>query len=312
MSLRIALFGQAPLAADCLNLLLAEGHEIVCVFAPPDRGRPDPLAEGARNLGLRVIQRRYFQTRDRRPIPAALEEYCMAAPDLNVLASFTAFLPPEICDAPSKRSICFHPSLLPRYRGGNALQWQIIEGERESGVSIFVPDEGVDTGPIVIQKGGVEISPQDTTASLFFQKLVPLGVEALVEAVRRIDAGTVELRPQDESVATFQGLVDDAAAAIDFSWPAHQIDLRVRGCDPQPGARARINGREIRLYDAGLDAAAAGKPGELLSVDAPAIRIALVGGTLRVARVRADAGKEPAWEFVKRTGLRAGDFFENG
>ena len=104
-----------------------------------------------------------------------LDEYRALGAELNVLAYVTAILPPEIVDHPPKRSLCFHPSLLPRFRGGNAMQWQIIEGERESGVTVFELDDGVDTGPVLVQRGGVTIEPWDTTGTLFFQKLYPLG-----------------------------------------------------------------------------------------------------------------------------------------
>jgi methionyl-tRNA formyltransferase len=313
MALRIALFGQAPLAVDCLERLLAAGHTVAGVFAPPDGARPDPLAERAREHGLPVTQRRYFQRKDGSPIPAALDVYAKLAADVNVLASMTSFLPPEIADAPVHRSVCFHPSLLPRYRGGNALQWQIIQGESETGVSIFVPDRGVDTGPIIVQRGGVAIDADDTTATLFFKKLAPLGAEALADAVDMIDRGSVSLQPQDESIATHQGLVDDAAAAIDFARPAVEIDRLVRGCDPQPGALARFAGEPVRLFDARLlDPARDVVPGTVLEIAPAGLRIALAGGTLAIGRVRAGGGKEPAHAFAERAGLVAGSRLENG
>src|SRR5262245_17801401 len=175
MPLSIALFGQAPLALDCLDGLLAEGHRIAGVFAPPAGDRPDPLASRAEALGLRCFRRRYFQKRTGEPVAEALAEHRSLGADLNVLASFTYFLPAAIRDLPRHGSLCYHPSLLPRYRGGAALQWQVMLGEPETGVSIFIPDDGVDTGPIAVQRGGVQIAPDDTAGSLFFKKLHPLG-----------------------------------------------------------------------------------------------------------------------------------------
>jgi methionyl-tRNA formyltransferase len=312
MALRVALFGQADFGRMCLDRLIEGGHEIAAVFAPPDTGRPDALAARAAELGLPLTQRRYYQRKDGTPIPAALESYRKLYVDLNVLASFTAFLPPAIANAPTQKSICFHPSLLPRFRGGAALQWQIILGERESGVTIFVPDEGVDTGPIVVQKGGVEIGPEDTTGSLFFKKLSPLGVEAVVEAVNQIDAGTARLILQDASHATFQGLVDDSVAAIDLERPAVEIDRLVRGCDPQPGAFVHFRGEPLRLYDARLEPGSGGEPGTVIAIDEAALRLALRGAPLRVGRVRAERGKEAAREFAERNGLKVGDRLESG
>ena len=310
MALRIALFGQAAFGKDTLDLLRAKGHEVVGVFAPPEGSRPDVLAERATELGIPLVRRRYYRKKTGEAIPAALEAYKALDADLNVLASVQVFLPSELVDAPKHKSICFHPSLLPKYRGGAAMQWQIIDGVEETGVSIFVPDVGADTGPIALQKGGVKIGPTETTASLFFDKLHPLGVKAIVEAVELIAAGTARPVTQDETVATHQGLVDDEIAAVDLSRSAVEIDRLVRGCDPQPGAFLRFGGKPLRLYDATLEAGEEGEPGEILSVDASGLRLALRGGVLRVGRVRADMGKEPAAAFVERAGLGSGDRIE--
>ena len=312
MSLRIALFGQAAFGRETLERLRANGHEIAGVFAPPDAGRPDPLAALATELDLPLVRRRFYRKKTGEPIAAALAEHAALAPDLNVLASVQVFLPRELTDAPKHRSLCFHPSLLPRFRGGAALQWQIILGESQTGVSIFVPDEGADTGPIVMQKGPVPIAPRETVTSLFFEKLQPLGVEALVEAVELVASGRARPRPQDESLATAQGLVDDTVAAIDLAKPAVEIDRLVRGCDPQPGAFLRFGAVRVRLFDAALEPAAGATPGSVVRCDASGLVIALRGGALRVARVRADGVKEQAHAFAARVGLAVGERLESG
>ena len=137
---------------------------------------------------LRLLRHRRFR-RKGQAIPELVQEYQSLDAELNVLPFTTVILPPEIVDAPRLGSLCFHPSLLPAYRGGNALAWQIILGATESGVTVFRPDEGVDTGPIVIQRGGVEIRPDDNTASLYFDRLYPLGVDAMAEAVASTPSG---------------------------------------------------------------------------------------------------------------------------
>ena len=313
MSLRIALFGQAAFGRETLERVRANGHEVVGVFAPPDSGRPDALAERAGELGVPLVRRRFYRKKTGEAIPAALDEHRALEADLNVLASVQVFLPREITDAPRHKSLCFHPSLLPRFRGGAALQWQIILGERESGVSIFIPDDGVDTGPVVVQKGGVALSPTETTATLFFEKLQPLGIEALVEAVDLVASGRARARKQDESRATAQGLVDDAVAAIDLGFPADEIDRLVRGCDPAPGAFLRLAGKPVRFFDVALSPAAEGAVvGSVVAIEASGLAIALRGGVLRAKRVRADAGKEAAADFARRVGLEVGRRFESG
>src|SRR5258705_6053278 len=267
MRLRIALFGQAAFGRDTLERLRANGHEIAGVFAPPDAGRPDPLAARVSELGLPRVRPRFYRKGTGEPIAAALAEHAALAPDLNVVASVQVFLPRELIDQPKHRSLCFHPSLLPRFRGGAALQWQIILGESQTGVSIFVPDEGADTGPIAFQTGPVPIGPRETVTSLFFEKLAPLGVDALVEAVELVASGRARPQAQDESLATAQGLVDDSVAAIGLSNSAVEIDRLVRGCDPQPGAFLRFGAIQIRPFDAALLPAADATPGRVLRID---------------------------------------------
>ncbi len=305
MALRIALFGQAPFGRDALVRLLDAGHEVVAVYTPPEGARPDPLADEARARGLRLVQHRYFRRKGGRPIAERVAEHGALGADLNVLAFVTAILPPEIVDGPPQGSLCFHPSLLPRFRGGNALAWQILLGERESGVTVFRPDAGVDTGPIVVQKGGVEIGPEDTAASLYFDKLYPLGLDAIAEAVEAVAAGRAAGRPQDESRATHQGLVDDAVARLDWSRPAVELDRRIRGCDPQPGAWALRGEEVVRCHGGALGGGAPGAAaaGEVVRVADGSAWIAAGGGLLRVGRVRiGDGPKQPAGE-----ALRAGD-----
>ena len=309
MSLRLALFGQAAFGKDVLDRLVAEGFEIAGVYTPPEGKRPDPLAEQARESKLPLYTHRYFRKRvdnGFEPIARILDEYRGLEVDLNVLAYVTAILPPELVDHPPQRSLCFHPSLLPRFRGGSALAWQIILGERESGVSVFRPDEGVDTGPIVVQKGGVAIEPADTAGSLYFKKLYPLGVESVVEAVRQVADGTARYTQQDESQASFQGLVSDADARIDWSRPAEELDRLARGCDPQPGAWAERDGEVVRLFDVQLvsDAGAGEPPGRVLGLEAGRLLVAAQSGRLSVGRLRVGSGGKLA---AAEAGLSPGD-----
>jgi methionyl-tRNA formyltransferase len=304
VGLRIALFGQAAFGKDVLERLLADGHEIVAVYAPPEAGRPDPLAQEAAGRGLRLLRCARFRRRGE-AIPERVAEHAAVGAELNVLAYVTAIVPPEIVDAPPRASLCFHPSLLPRFRGGSAIAWQIILGARESGVTVFRPDAGIDTGPIVVQKGGVPIEPEDTAGSLYFRKLYPLGVEAVVEAVARVADGSAEYREQDEAEASFQGLVDDGVARIDWGRSADELDRLIRGCDPQPGAHARRGAETVRLFEARREPGGApARAGTLLPAEGSRLRVAARDGVLSFARARVGEGpKAPALE----SGLRPGD-----
>jgi len=303
MGLRIALFGQAPFGRDSLVRLIEQGHEIVGVYAPPEGRRPDPLAEESAARGLPLFRHKGFR-RKGVAIPERVAEHAALGAELNVLAFVTVILPPEIVDAPPHGSLCFHPSLLPRFRGGNALAWQIMLGATESGVTVFRPDAGVDTGPIVVQKGPVPIAPTDTTASLYFDKLYALGVDAIAEAVAAVADGSAQYVAQDERDASHQGLVDDEAARLDWSRSAQDLDRWIRGCDPQPGAWARRGDDVVRLFDGRLEAARPGEPGLVLGTFDERLWIASRGGCLSVGKVRVgDGAKAPAAE----SGLSPGD-----
>ena len=308
MARRIALFGQAAFARDVLVRLVEAGHEIVGVYAPPDAagGRPDPLAEEAAKRGFSSFRYKAFR-RGGQAIPERVAEYRALGAELNLMPYTTAILPAQIVEAPRLGSLCFHPSLLPRFRGGAAIAWQIILGERETGVTVFRPDAGVDTGPIVVQRGGVGIDDTDNAATLYFQKLYPLGVDAMLEAVDAVDRGRARLRAQDESAASFQGLVTDEAARIDWQRPAAELDRLVRGCDPQPGAHALHRGQMLRLFDARLlPGAGPEPPGTAIGLQDGRLLIAARGGRLSIGKLRLGGGAKLA---AAEAGLEAGERF---
>jgi methionyl-tRNA formyltransferase len=281
---------------------------VVGVYAPPPGARPDPLAEEAEQRGLPLFRPASLR-RKGAAIPEHVAEYEALGADLNVLAFVTIILPPEIVDAPRHGSLCFHPSLLPKYRGGNALAWQILMGESETGVTVFRPDAGVDTGPIVVQRRGVAIELHHTAASLYFEQLYALGVEAMVEAVELVASGRARYVAQDESRASAQGLVSDEVARLDWSKNAVELDRWIRGCDPNPGAHARWRDETVRLFGARLasrhDSGAA--PGTVLESSGDALRIAAQGGVIEVGKLRVGKGAKLA---AAQAGVSAGDRLE--
>jgi methionyl-tRNA formyltransferase len=305
MAIRIAVFGQAPFGRDVTTRLAEAGHEIVGVHVPPDGGgRVDPLAEAALEKDWPLFRYKGYR-RKGQAIQERVDEYLALGAELNVLPFTTVILPPEIIDAPIHKSVCFHPSLLPAFRGGSALAWQIIEGAEESGISVFQPDDGVDTGPLYDQRGGISISPIDTMASLYFDKLYPIGIDAMVETVAAIDAGTARLSPQIEEGASFQGLVDDEVAKLDLAEDVVALDRRIRGCDPGPGAWLSLGEERIRLYGSRVESHSGPSeaPGSVLAVVESGLLLAVRGGVLRIQKVRRSTGKCAAHE----SGLEAGD-----
>ncbi len=301
--MRIALIGQAAFAERALQELHRAGEEIVHVYAPPDvGGKPEPLKTKALELGIPLSQPASFKG------DAIYEQFKSLNADLGILAFVTLIVPERVLYAPRLKSICFHPSLLPRHRGASAINWAIIQGDTETGVTWFWPDQGIDTGPILIQKRQA-IDENDTLGSLYFGRLFPLGIESMFEALDLIKAGKAPRIAQNESLATYEPPCRDEHARIDFSKHAREVYNLVRGCDPQPGAFALYEGKQVRLYDAALEPGlSSGAVGEIVAIDSSGMRIALEGATMLVRRVRVEPGAKkmaPA-ELIQSGELRAG------
>ncbi|MEO8601280.1 MAG: methionyl-tRNA formyltransferase [bacterium] len=298
--MRIVLFGQAAFAEKVLDGLVARGHDVVAVYCPPDAGpKPDPLKGRAAALALPVHQHATLKGAD---IAAEVAGY---AADLGVLAYVTQIIPQAVFDAPRRGSICFHPSLLPRYRGGSAIPWQIIKGETRSGVSVFWVDPGIDTGPLLLQREA-PIGLDDTGASLYYGTLFQLGVAAVLDAVEQIAAGTAPRQPQDESQATYDPLCRDEHARVDWRRPVAEVYNQIRGCDPQPGAYVVRGADKIRLFDARRVDAAGTAPGRIAAVGADGIIVGASGGAIRIGRLRVGSQKLAASEAVAQLGLGVG------
>ena len=307
MGLRIAIFGQALFGREVSERLADAGHEVVGVYAPPEGSRPDPLAALADQRGWRLFRYERFR-RKGSAIPERVDEYRSLGAELNVMPFTTAILPEPITDHPAHGSLCFHPSVLPAFRGGAALAWQIIMGATESGVSVFRVEGGVDAGPIAVQKRGVAISSTDTTASLYFDKLYPLGVEAMVEAVSRVADGTATFTAQGEEGASFQGLVTDEVARITWFRSAEEIDRLIRGCTPGPGAIAEHAGETVHLFGSRLlDGDCDAPAGTVLGSEADELVIAAGRARIAVSKIRrAQGGKLAAADAGLAPGVRLG------
>jgi methionyl-tRNA formyltransferase len=301
--MRIILIGQAAFAEKTLEKLLDKSEEVVAVYCPPDvpGGKLDPVKQKALQLGIPVRQHKSFKA------PEVREEFVALKADLAILAFVSFIVPPQVFSVPRLSSICFHPSLLPKYRGASAINWALINGETVTGLSLFWVDPGIDTGPVLLQKE-VKVEPDDTTGSLYFNKIFPLGVEAIGEAVDLIKAGNPPRVAQDESRATYDPPCADEHAEIDWSKPAQQVYNLIRGCDPQPGAHTTYNGKMLRIFDARMRSGNNSAPaGQVTGIGAEEITIALNGGMLTVKRMRGEGAKISGAEFAKQANLKIGD-----
>jgi methionyl-tRNA formyltransferase len=306
--MRIVLIGQAAFAEKVLDELINNGEEIVAVYTIPDApGRGNTLKELATKLGIPVFQPR--RMRD----PEVYRESQKLKADLNIMAFVTDIVPENILNFPEYGTIQYHPSLLPKHRGGSSINWAVIQGEAKTGISIFWPDKGLDTGPILMQKEAV-IDPDDTVGSLYFDKLFPLGVQAIVESLSLIKAGKAPRLVQDETNATYEGLCTDKETRINWEQPAGQVYNLIRGSNPQPGAHTTFHGTQLKIYDAALlkGLSSQAKPGEITSIGEDGFVIAADGGAVLVKRVRTKGGaKVKAAEFAKEASLEAGDLLGN-
>jgi methionyl-tRNA formyltransferase len=241
--------------------------------------------------------------------PEVWAEFKALKPDLQVMAFVTLFVPEEFLNIPTHGSIQYHPSLLPAYRGASAINWPIIKGEKETGLSIFWPDNGLDTGDVLIQKK-TPIGPTDTLGTVYFDRLFPMGVEAMLEAVDLVKAGKAPRIKQDESKATYEGRCGADNAKIDWGKPWEQIDRLIRGCNPAPGAWTLLDGKVLMIFDAKPLPAKdpkgiAGKLGEIVAVDADGFTVVCADGRFKVSRVQpADGKKIEAGEWAKSVSLQ--------
>jgi methionyl-tRNA formyltransferase len=301
--MRIIVVGQGPFGEKVLEALIQKGEHVVGVVCPPDR-RGEPLKALAERSGISFC--RPNEMKD----PQVYDMYVEVYPDLSLLAFVTDILPERLLRIPCLGTICYHPSLLPRHRGASAINWAIINGDTHTGLTIFWVDEGIDTGPILLQKA-VEVAPDDTTGSLYFNVLFPMGVEAMVEAVDLIKRGEAPRITQDESKATYEPPCDDAVASVDWQKSAKDLYNLIRGCDPQPGAHTTIKGKKVRLYDAELHPSAMEKhPGEILSMEKTALRVAAKDGIIEIGKLRFEKGEKMGpMEFAKSADVTAGDRF---
>jgi len=299
---RILLVGQAAFAADVLQRLEAAGDEIAGVVCPPDTGaKPDPLKQAAEARGIPVHQFKSLKSPEAR---AAFEQ---ARADLAALVYVTQIVPEALLAIPRLTAICFHPSLLPRYRGGSAIAWQLIRGETTTGVTVFWPDAGIDRGPILLQREAA-VDPDDTAGTLYYRTLYPLGVQAVVDAVALIREGRAPRIPQDESRASYDPLCRDEHAGVDWARPAAEVHDLIRGCDPQPGAHTLWRGGRLRVYEPRRVPGSPGAaPGTVLAIGPEGMAVACGdGGAVRWARGRDGGTKAAAAELAGAIGLEPG------
>lgn len=302
--MRLVIIGQQAFGKSVLDKCLERGHEVAAVFVPPQApgSKPDPLRAGAQEKGIAVHDPAKYTT----PEPHAVLE--ALRPEIALMAYVTAFVPQSFVNLPKHGTVQFHPSLLPLHRGPSSINWAVMQGRTETGLTIFRPTDGLDEGPVILQKR-VAIGPDDTTGSIYFDRIFPMGVEAIVEAAELVVAGKHTETVQDESKATYEGWVKEAECRINW---ANHVDFTyniIRGCNPAPGAWTTLDGKKLTIFDARkriaptFGAVKGKKLGQITEVGPKSFTVHGQGGFIEVLRCRIGDGPKIA---ANEAGLAAG------
>ena len=290
-----------------MEAFLSRGDTVAGVFVAPEKegAKPDPLKVAAQEKGLPLFQ---FPSYRKAEAQDALRQLNV---DIGIMAYVLLFAPQEFVNIPKHGTIQYHPSLLPRYRGPSSINWPIIRGDTRTGLTIFRPTDGLDEGPVILQKE-VEIGPDETLGEVYFNKLFPLGVQAMLEAADLVVAGKHKEVVQDESQASYEGWCREGEARI--NWHNH-VDIvynLIRGCNPAPGAWTTLNGKKLQIFDARKTiyrrfGDVSSKIGEITEITDTSFKVTAQGGQIEVMRVKPEDGKKvAASEFVKSAGITVG------
>jgi methionyl-tRNA formyltransferase len=290
--MRIAIIGQQDFGRAVLEAFLARGDEVAGVFCAPEKPgtKIDALKAAAQEQGIAVFQFASLKSDDAKSALKKLNA------ELGIMAYVLQFAPQDFVNIPRHGTIQYHPSLLPKYRGPSSINWPIIRGDTRTGLTIFRPTDGLDEGPVIVQKH-IEIGPDDTLGTVYFERLFPMGVKAMLEAAELVIAGRHREAAQDESQATYEGWCRKAEAKLNWANHVDFIYNTIRGCNPAPGAWTTLEGKELQLFDARKIpvrrfAAVRGKIGEVVEASAESFQVSAQGGRIEVLRARLGEGKK--------------------
>ncbi len=287
--MRIVFMGTPDFAVASLKALCEGGYDVVGVFTQPDRpkGRGNkvvmtPVKEYAVSRGIPVFQPQHIR-RD------GLTDLQKLAPDLCVTAAFGQILSQTVLDVPPLGTINVHASLLPRHRGSAPINWAILQGDREAGVTTMMTARGIDNGDMLL-RAATPIAPGETAGELT-ERLSVMGASLLLDTLKALENGTLTRVPQDESAMTYDPMLNKDMGVIDWTRPAAEIVSRIHGLNPWPGCTTPYEGQRLKLLRAEA-ADGAGQPGEILTADPKGGLVIVAGeGAVRVTQMQAPGGK---------------------
>ena len=305
--MRIVVHGQQAFGSAVLERLLSNNEDIVSVCAAPNKknGNLDPLVEAANANNIPVHQPTSWKTDEAYELMESFDA------DLCVMAYVTLIVPSAILNLPRKGSIQYHPSLLPMHRGPSSINWPISMGSKKTGITIFWPDDGLDTGPILLQKE-CSIDENETLGALYFNKLFPMGVDSIEESIQLIKSGDAPKIDQNLDDGSYESWFGREQSKIDWSKHANEIHALIRASDPQPGAWTLHNGNEIMLYDVKIINDHQNLPGYICNIDKEVgIQISTGHGTISIQKFRHNGKKMNAMEYAEISNMKSGDILGN-
>jgi len=292
--MRIVLIGQQDFGKAVLEAFLARGDQVSAVFCAPEKegARPDALRVAATEKGLKVHQLKSLKG------PEAVAAMKAANADIGIMAFVLQFAPQDFVRIPKHGTIQYHPSLLPKYRGPSSINWPISRGDKETGLTIFRPTDGLDEGAVILQKK-TPIAENDTLGNVYFDRLFPLGVQAMLEAADLVTSNKHREVVQDESQASYEGWFREAEARIHWSQHVDFIHNLIRASDPAPGAWTTLNGVKLQLFESRKEltrtfGAVKGKIGELVEIKDSRLVITAQGGRIHAGKAKLGDGKKVA------------------
>ena len=305
--MKIAIVGQQDFGKAVLEAFLARGDQVAAVFCAPEKegARPDALRAAAQEKRLKLHQFKSLKA------PEAAQAMKDAGAEIGIMAFVLQFAPQEFVTLPKHGTLQFHPSLLPKYRGPSSINWPISRGDRETGLSIFRPTDGLDEGAVILQKR-TPVGDNDTLGNVYFERLFPMGVQALLEAADLVVAGKHRESAQDESQASYEGWFREAEAKIHWANHVDAIHNLLRASDPAPGAWTTLGGAKLQLFDSRKEivrtfGAVKGKIGEVLGLEDGRLVIAAQGGRIHAGKAKLGDGKKiAAAELVSSGAIQAG------
>ena len=303
--MKIIFMGTPDFAAASLEALIDSRHEIQAVVTQPDKpkGRkgeltPSPVKVIAKREGIKVYQ----------PLKVRDEEFVKTLraynPDVMVVVAFGQIIPLSILKMPKYGCVNIHGSLLPKYRGAAPIQWAVLDGEKETGITTVLMDEGIDTGDILLKKT-IKIDTDETSGSLF-DKLMALGAKTILETLDELEKGSLTPTKQGESPTAYAKMLTKAMGLIDFTKSAKELDCFVRGMNPWPSAYTLLSGKTLKLWKVrAVDGS--GKAGSVIDIDKESFTIACGEGAIEVLEVQLEGKKRmSAGDFLKGSTLNIG------